>query len=200
MPTFHPRLRHARRALAAHLDRLRHARRPDRAAARGRRPGDRRHGGRRRAARRSTRWSSNRPLATHRQHAVRSSPTGHPRRGVSRGHRDDDPYDDPPSEDWAAEEPKAWREVESDPPAPVPSAEPERFRLHRALAIGCQAAAWWLRGQAGRCAALVALGIGLFATGAAFVTSTVLTESALGLLTLADAVPGTQGPSFVETR
>jgi hypothetical protein len=125
--------------------------------------------------------------------------------GESRGYApDDDPYDDTASADWRRDEPAAWRAVDEDEDRSAPPplvAEPRRFRWHRALAVGCQAAAWWLRRQAGRCAALVALGIGLVAAGAAFTAGAGLAESALGLLTLADAVqPSPQECSFVDTR
>jgi hypothetical protein len=113
---------------------------------------------------------------------------------------EDDP--DLPADDWSGTSLRGWREVECEKPASnTPGSQQTGVRWHRALAVGCQAAAWWLRRQVGRWAALAALGIGLFAAGAALTAGAGLAESALGLLTLADAVqPGSQGSSFVDTR
>jgi hypothetical protein len=84
-----------------------------------------------------------------------------------------------------------WPEEEDDPRRPAPGAspaEPRSARCARALAVGCQAAAWWFCRQAGRCSTVAALGVGLAATGAAYAAGNGLAVSSLGLLTLASAV------------
>jgi hypothetical protein len=84
-----------------------------------------------------------------------------------------------------------WTEEEDDlrrPAAGAPPAEPRSARCARALAVGCQAAAWWFCRQAGRCSTVAALGVGLAATGAAYAAGNGLAVSSLGLLTLASAV------------
>jgi hypothetical protein len=104
---------------------------------------------------------------------------------------DREEYDsDLPAEDWSHEPARGWREVACAQPEPTPfTGEPQqRVRWNGALAVGCQAAAWWLRRQAARASAVAAVGIGVLATGAAFVAGIGLAESALHLLSLADAV------------
>ncbi len=95
--------------------------------------------------------------------------------------------DDPALEDLD----DRWTDEEEDlrrPAAVGPAAEPQSARCVRALAVGCQAAAWWLGRQAGRCSTVAALGVGLAATGAAYAAGSGLAVSSLGLLTLASAV------------
>ena len=108
--------------------------------------------------------------------------------------------DDLPREDWSSEPSRGWREVES-ASLPLPrTQDPQQHcaRWHGALAVGCQAAAWWLRRQATRLPALAALGIGVLATGVALVAGIGLAESALNLLSLADALrSGVQGLAFL---
>ena len=59
--------------------------------------------------------------------------------------------------------------------------------------MGCQATAWWLRREAGRFTTLMALGVGLASTLAAYVAGPVLgagaglAGSALALAALSDA-------------
>ena len=98
--------------------------------------------------------------------------------------------DDLPREDWSSEPSRGWREVAGEPPeATTAHGEPQRHvRWHRAMALGCQAAAWWLRRQVTRASTVAALGIGVLATAAAFVAGLGLAEAALQLLSLADAV------------
>jgi hypothetical protein len=99
--------------------------------------------------------------------------------------------DDLPPPDWSHDQPRAWREVECSPPEPTrPQGHDEQRRacLHHALAIGCQAAAWWLRRQVNRASAFAAFGIGLLASGAAFIAGIGLADAALHLMNLADAV------------
>jgi hypothetical protein len=108
--------------------------------------------------------------------------------------------DDLPTEDWSGEPSRGWREVDCEAPEPKMSHSEQQHpaRLHHALAIGCQAAAWWLRRQVSRASAFAALGIGLVATGAAFVAGIGLAESALNLLGLADAMrSGVRGLAYL---
>jgi hypothetical protein len=94
-------------------------------------------------------------------------------------------------EDWSHEEPEDWRDEEEDdegPPAPAPSSSPRRARLHSALAVGCQAAAWWLRRALGRCSTLAALGVGAVCTGATYLMGAGLAIPVLGVVALVDAV------------
>jgi hypothetical protein len=72
-----------------------------------------------------------------------------------------------------------------------------RGRWGAALAVGCQAAAWWLRREAGRFAGLKAVGVGLLSALTAYVAGPVvvagvcLAHSALSLQALA----GSRTPS-----
>jgi hypothetical protein len=120
-------------------------------------------------------------------------------------HRDryerEEDEDDSRREEWRDEESRGWREVhyeQTEPAKPSDKSEPKRTRFHNALAVGCQAAAWWLRRQASRASALAAFGIGLVTTMAAFIAGIGLAESALHLLSLADAVrSGTHALAFL---
>jgi hypothetical protein len=94
-------------------------------------------------------------------------------------------------EDWSREEPNDWRDEEEEderPPTPAPSSPPRSARLHSALAVGCQASAWWLRRALGRCSTLAALGVGAVCTGAAYLAGASLVIPVLGVVALADAV------------
>lgn len=105
-----------------------------------------------------------------------------------RHERLDDPEDDLSEDDLPADD---FDDVPYDPghvtEAPATQSAPQ---WPEAAAIGCQAAAWWLRRQGGRLP-LLALGVGLAAglatfTGAGLVTSGVgALASALGLTSLA---------------
>jgi hypothetical protein len=70
---------------------------------------------------------------------------------------------------------------------------PKSRRWSRALSVGCQAAAWWLRRHEGRLSGVVATGIGVAAGLVAFLASPALASAgtaaatALGVLALADA-------------
>ena len=74
------------------------------------------------------------------------------------------------------------------PTSRVPPAEPRSARCARALAVGCQAAAWWFCRQTGRCSTVAALGVGVAATSVAYAAGSGLAVPSLGLLTLASAV------------
>jgi hypothetical protein len=99
--------------------------------------------------------------------------------------------DDLRAADGSDDAPRAWREVDG---AEATSARSEdsggqgRSRFYHALALGCQAAAWWLRRPVSRAAALAALGVGLLASAAAFLAGMGLADAALHLMNLADAV------------
>ena len=86
------------------------------------------------------------------------------------------------------------RDVSEEAPA---SARPRRWS--RALTVGCQAAAWWLRRHPGRLSELTATGIGVAAGLVAFLASPVLASAgtaaatALGVLALADAARSAAG-------
>jgi hypothetical protein len=74
-----------------------------------------------------------------------------------------------------------------------------RGRWGAALAVGCQAAAWWLRREAGRFAGLKAVGVGLLSALTAYVAGPVvvaglcLAHSALSLQALAGSRPSPPG-------
>jgi hypothetical protein len=125
------------------------------------------------------------PASSYQRPPYRSPPTwGEP----ERYEREED---DLPPADWSHDQPRAWREVDYEPAEPTrPQGHDAqgRARLHHALAIGCQAAAWWLRRQVSRASAFAAFGIGLLASGAAFIAGIGLADSALHLMSLADAV------------
>ena len=94
-------------------------------------------------------------------------------------------------DEWSNDQSRGWREVDCERPEPTrppDNSEESQTRLHHALAVGCQAVAWWLRRQAGRVTAFATLGIGLVASGVAFVAGIGLAQSALHLLSLADAM------------
>ena len=98
--------------------------------------------------------------------------------------------EDDPEHPMGAED----REVSED--APV-SQRPRRWS--RALTVGCQAAAWWLRRHPGRLSGLTAIGIGVAAGLVALLASPLLASAgtaaatALGVLALADAARSAAG-------
>ena len=96
---------------------------------------------------------------------------------------DDPALDDLDDDRWLDDEDDVRRPAPGQPPA-----EPRSARCARALAVGCQAAAWWLRRQPGRLSAVLARGVGLAASGVAYATGSGLAVPALGLLTLTSAV------------
>jgi hypothetical protein len=93
------------------------------------------------------------------------------------------------ADEWMEGEEYAERATQA-----APGSEPPQSRgVGRALLVGCETAAWWLRRQAGRGTAWVALGLGLAAAVAVLAGGPVvaaglgLAGTALGLLGLADA-------------
>jgi hypothetical protein len=137
---------------------------------------------------------------------ARASPSSHhyhdpPRSLLSESWRDQDrPYrnEGPLLQHWQEDEPDDWPEDDEDgeplPEAVSPSSNSPRYNWHNALAIGCQAAGWWLRKAAGKASPLVAFGVGCFCTGATYVVGVGLASSVLGLMALADTVKAL-GPS-----
>jgi hypothetical protein len=88
------------------------------------------------------------------------------------------PWADPYEED---EEPDHFGRSE-------PSEEAPPARWYRALAAGFEAAAWWLRRQAGKPSLLAALCIGLIFAGLAWLVGPHLAGSALALAALAGLI------------
>jgi hypothetical protein len=124
------------------------------------------------------------------------------RDGQYRPNRDEDPYRPAWQRDpYAADdddpdryEPEARVDDSVPQHSPEPSPEAVGRRWGQALAVGCQAAAWWLRRKSnGRFAGLAALGVGAVAGVAAYFVGPVLAAgaglagSALSLNLLSDA-------------
>jgi hypothetical protein len=85
--------------------------------------------------------------------------------------------------------------AERGPPAPSTRSPTTPFALatesarwHQAVAVGCEAAAWWLRCQLGRLSAWAAVVVGLTAAAAARLAGARRAAAFLSLLTLADTV------------
>jgi hypothetical protein len=102
-----------------------------------------------------------------------------------------DPYE--PDTDAPDDEPVGRYADDDDPPAEEPAVAQRRGAWSRAVAAGCQAAAWWLRRHPGPLALVAAARIGVTAGMATLAGSPLLAgastvaASALGLLALADA-------------
>jgi hypothetical protein len=132
-----------------------------------------------------------------------SQPSYRPRSSWGASH----PYDEEAeetnvrSEDWPNEQARGWREVPYEPGEPTdlpPNAEITPARWYHALAVGCQAAAWWLDRPTSGLAWLAALGIGLLAAVVAF-TAGGLAEAALNLWHMARALQaGTEALRWAE--
>jgi len=110
---------------------------------------------------------------------------------------------DPDRPSWQDPEQSFWHDdyddqlddVDTVPEARQPESAPQASCWPRALAIGFQAAAWWLRRQASRFPVTTTLGVGLAASVAAYaasplmlVTGAGVIGAALGLMSLTDAV------------
>jgi hypothetical protein len=120
---------------------------------------------------------------------------GQPRRPTWPATRSYEPYSrdpDEPGPDDPDEDRRYGCDADSEPPPDEPAAEPQSS-WPRAVAMGCQAASWWLRRHPGRFSLVAAAGIGIAAGVATLVTSplvagaSAVAASALGLLALADA-------------
>ena len=105
-----------------------------------------------------------------------------------------DPYERDPDDDPDVDRRhRHEQDEEEDPPAEEPAPAQRSGCWSRAVAAGCQAAAWWLRRHAGPFALLAAAGIGIAAGAATLVSSplvagaSAVAASVLGLLALADA-------------
>jgi hypothetical protein len=129
---------------------------------------------------------------------------GQPRRPSWPASRGYDPYDRDPYErdaDDELDEDRQRHYADADPDAPADQsvATPRQGHWSRAVAAGCQAAAWWLRRHPGRYALVAAAGIGVAAGAATLVSSPLVAgaaaaaASALGLLALADAARSASG-------
>ncbi len=100
-------------------------------------------------------------------------------------------WDDDPDDPFCRDRDDRLDEGPPEGEASPPPATGRRWGL--ALAVGCQATAWWLRREAGRFTALKALGFGLASTLAAYFAGPVLwagaglAGSALALAALSDA-------------
>jgi len=130
---------------------------------------------------------------------------GQPRRPTWPATRPYEPYerdsyepdpDDDPEEDLRH---RYAEDEEGRLPADEPVAARRPGRWSRAVAVGCQAAGWWLRRHPGPLALLAAVGVGLAAGVATLVGSPLLAGasavavSVLGLLALADAARAASG-------
>ena len=89
----------------------------------------------------------------------------------------DDPWADDP-DDYYEARPYAGRDEQGAASSPEPSPEAVGRRWGLALAVGCQAAAWWLRRKAGRLVALTAAGVGLASALVAYVAAPALAAGA----------------------
>jgi hypothetical protein len=89
---------------------------------------------------------------------------------------------DDPDSPWAERGPP---EPSSQQPAICLPSTYEPTRWHQALAVGCEAAAWWLRSQFGRLSAWAAVAVGLAAAATARLAGARRTASLLSLLALA---------------
>jgi hypothetical protein len=111
-----------------------------------------------------------------------------------------DPYERDADDDFEADRRRRYdRDEEEDPPADESAAAQRQGNWSRAVATGCQAAAWWLRRHQGPFSLIAAAGIGIAAGVATLVHSplvagaTAVAASALGLLALADAARSATG-------
>jgi hypothetical protein len=104
-----------------------------------------------------------------------------------------DRYERDPDDDLEEERRRRYEDADQESPADTPADTRRPGRWPRAVAAGCQAAAWWLRRHPGPFALLAAAGIGIAACVATLASSPLVAgasaavASALGLLALADA-------------
>jgi hypothetical protein len=110
-----------------------------------------------------------------------------------------DPYERDPDNDLDQDRPGRYGPDEEDPPTDQPVVTQRRGNWSRAVAVGCQAASWWLRRHPGPFSLITAAGIGIAAGVATLVSSPLVSgasavaASALGLLALADAARSASG-------
>jgi hypothetical protein len=104
-----------------------------------------------------------------------------------------DPYERDPDNDLDEARRHDFADADQEPPAGGPATAQRQGHWSRAVAAGCQAAAWWLRRHPGPFALVAAAGVGVAAGVATLVSSPLVAgaaaaaASALGLLALADA-------------
>jgi hypothetical protein len=110
-----------------------------------------------------------------------------------------DPYERDPDDDPDENPRHRYASEEGDPPVDQSIDAPRPGRWSRAVAVGCQAAAWWLRRHPGPFSLVAAAGVGVAAGVATLVGSplvagaSAVAASALGLLALADAARSAAG-------
>lgn len=110
-----------------------------------------------------------------------------------------DPYERDPDDDFRDERRHRTAGNEEDLPTEQSVAPQLPGRWSRAVAVGCQAASWWLRRHPGPFSLVAAAGIGIAAGVATLVHSplvagaTAVAASAMGLLALADAARSATG-------
>jgi hypothetical protein len=110
-----------------------------------------------------------------------------------------DPYERDPYEDPDEDRQRRYADPDQESPADEPSSTHRQGSWSRVVAVGCQAAAWWLRRHTGPFSLVTAAGIGIAAGFATFVSSPLVSgasavaASALGLLALADAASSAAG-------
>ena len=110
-----------------------------------------------------------------------------------------DPDERDPDDDFDQERQRRYAGDEDPPPAEQSVDARRQGSWSRAVAVGCQAASWWLRRHPGRFSLVAAAGIGIAAGVATFVSSPLVSSasavaaSALGLLALADAASSGAG-------
>jgi hypothetical protein len=118
-----------------------------------------------------------------------SWPAPHGCEPYSRDRYERDPYERGSDDEFEEERRRRYEEADQESPADTP--RPGRWP--RAVAAGCQAAAWWLRRHPGPFALVAAAGIGVAACVATLASSPLVAgasaavASALGLFALADA-------------
>jgi hypothetical protein len=88
---------------------------------------------------------------------------------------------------WHDDESDDWSEDE-EPKAKPPATTTKQARWHNALAVGCQATAWWLRRTGGRCSTCLACGVGVITTWLAYAFGGGLAGLALSLIALVQVV------------
>jgi hypothetical protein len=110
-----------------------------------------------------------------------------------------DPYERDPDDDFDQERQRRYARDEDDSPADASAGAQRQATWSRAVAVGCQAAGWWLRKHPGPFSLVAAAGIGIAAGVATFVSgplvsgASAVAASALGLLALADAARSASG-------
>jgi hypothetical protein len=120
-----------------------------------------------------------------------AAPAGPASRGYDPYTRD--PYERDDDDELDEDRQRRYADADPDAAADLSGATQRQGNWSRAVAAGCQAAAWWLRRHPGPFALVAAAGVGVAAGVARLVSSPLVAgaaaaaASALGLLALADA-------------